>query len=40
MNGQRPDMAELRQDLNEVDAGIVRLIAERHDIIEDRKSVV
>src|ERR1700733_3453666 len=34
MNGQRPDMAELRQDLNEVDAGIVRLIAERHDIID------
>jgi chorismate mutase / prephenate dehydratase len=34
MNGQRPDMAELRQDLNEVDAGIVGLIAERHDIID------
>ena len=34
MNGQRPDMAGLRQDLNEVDAGIVRLIAERHDIID------
>jgi chorismate mutase/prephenate dehydratase len=34
MNGQRPDISGLRQDLNEVDAGIVRLIAERHDIID------
>jgi chorismate mutase / prephenate dehydratase len=34
MNGQRPDITGLRQDLNEVDAGIVRLIAERHDIID------
>jgi chorismate mutase/prephenate dehydratase len=34
MNDQRPDISGLRQDLNEVDAGIVRLIAERHDIID------
>jgi chorismate mutase / prephenate dehydratase len=34
MNGQRPDITGLRHDLNEVDAGIVRLIAERHDIID------
>jgi chorismate mutase/prephenate dehydratase len=34
MNGQRPEISGLRQDLNEVDAGIVRLIAERHDIID------
>jgi chorismate mutase / prephenate dehydratase len=34
MNGQRPDITGLRQDLNEVDAGIVRLIAERHGIID------
>ncbi len=33
MNGQRPDIAGLRQDLDEVDSGIVRLIAQRHDII-------
>ena len=34
MNDQRPGISGLRQDLNEVDAGIVRLIAERHDIID------
>src|SRR5580692_2612522 len=33
MNGQRPDIAGLRQDLDEVDSGIVRLSAQRHDII-------
>ena len=33
MNGQRPDIAGLRQDLDEVDSGIVRMIAQRHDII-------
>jgi len=32
MNGQRPDITGLRQDLNEVDAGIVRLIAERQPL--------
>jgi chorismate mutase/prephenate dehydratase len=34
MNGQRPEISGLRQDLNDVDAGIVRLIAERRDIID------
>ncbi|MGH3396912.1 MAG: bifunctional 3-deoxy-7-phosphoheptulonate synthase/chorismate mutase [Streptosporangiaceae bacterium] len=33
MNGQPPDIGGLRQDLDEVDSGIVRLIAQRHDII-------
>jgi len=33
MNGQRPDISGLRQDLDEVDSGIVRLIAQRRDII-------
>jgi chorismate mutase/prephenate dehydratase len=33
MNGQRPEVAGLRQDLDEVDSGIVRLIAQRHEII-------
>jgi chorismate mutase / prephenate dehydratase len=33
MNGQRPELAGLRQDLDEVDTGIVRLIAQRHEII-------
>jgi len=33
MNGQRPDIAGLRQDLDDVDSGIVRLIAQRRDII-------
>ena len=33
MSGQCPDVAGLRQDLDEVDDGIVRLIAQRHDII-------
>ena len=33
MNGQQPDITGLRQDLDEVDGGIVRLIAQRHDII-------
>ncbi len=33
MNGQRPDIAGLRENLDEVDSGIVRLIAQRHDII-------
>jgi chorismate mutase/prephenate dehydratase len=33
MNGQRPDITGLRQDLDEVDGGIVRLIAQRHEII-------
>ncbi|MGH3274376.1 MAG: bifunctional chorismate mutase/prephenate dehydratase, partial [Streptosporangiaceae bacterium] len=34
MNGQPPGITGLRQDLNEVDAGIVRLIAQRRDIID------
>jgi chorismate mutase / prephenate dehydratase len=33
MNGQRPDISGLRRDLDEVDGGIVRLIAQRSDII-------
>lgn len=33
MNGQRPDIAGLRQDLDDVDSGIVGLIAQRRDII-------
>jgi chorismate mutase/prephenate dehydratase len=33
MNGQRPDISGLRHDLDEVDSGIVRLIAQRRDII-------
>jgi chorismate mutase/prephenate dehydratase len=33
MSGQHPDIAGLRQDLDEVDGGIVRLIAQRHEII-------
>jgi chorismate mutase / prephenate dehydratase len=33
MNGQRPDISGLRQDLNDVDGRIVRLIAERTGII-------
>jgi chorismate mutase / prephenate dehydratase len=33
MDGQRPDISGLRQNLDEVDDGIVRLIAQRHDII-------
>ncbi|MGH3404858.1 MAG: bifunctional 3-deoxy-7-phosphoheptulonate synthase/chorismate mutase [Streptosporangiaceae bacterium] len=33
MNGQPPDIGGLRQDLDEVDSGIVALIAQRHDII-------
>src|SRR5882724_8353737 len=33
MNGQRPDIGGLRHDLDEVDSGIVRLIAQRHEII-------
>ena len=33
MNGQPPDIGGLRQNLDEVDSGIVRLIAQRHDII-------
>ena len=33
MNGQRRDITGLRHDLDEVDGGIVRLIAQRSDII-------
>jgi chorismate mutase/prephenate dehydratase len=33
MNGQRPDISGLRHDLDDVDSGIVRLIAQRRDII-------
>jgi chorismate mutase / prephenate dehydratase len=33
MDGQRPEISGLRQDLDEVDTGIVRLIAQRHEII-------
>jgi chorismate mutase / prephenate dehydratase len=33
MDGQRLDVTGLRQDLDEVDSGIVRLIAQRHEII-------
>src|SRR5580704_12035237 len=33
MNGQRPEISGLRQDLNDVDGRIVGLIAERHGII-------
>jgi chorismate mutase/prephenate dehydratase len=33
MDGQRPDISGLRRDLDEVDGGIVRLIAQRSDII-------
>ncbi len=33
MSEQPPGVAGLRQDLDDVDAGIVRLIAQRHDII-------
>ena len=33
MNGQRRDISGLRHDLDEVDGGIVRLIAQRSDII-------
>jgi len=33
MSGQRPDITGLRQDLDEVDSGIVRLIAQRHEIV-------
>jgi len=33
MNGQRPDISGLRHDLDEVDGGIVRLIAQRAEII-------
>jgi chorismate mutase/prephenate dehydratase len=33
MDAQRPDISGLRQDLDEVDEGIVRLIAQRHEII-------
>jgi chorismate mutase/prephenate dehydratase len=33
MNEERPDISGLRDDLDEVDSGIVRLIAQRRDII-------
>jgi chorismate mutase / prephenate dehydratase len=33
MNGQPPDITGLRHDLDEVDGGIVRLIAQRREII-------
>lgn len=33
MNGQRPDISGLRHDLDEVDGGIVKLIAQRSEII-------
>ncbi len=33
MSEQQPDMAGLRQSLDDVDSGIVRLIAQRHEVI-------
>jgi chorismate mutase/prephenate dehydratase len=35
MNGPRPDIAHLRQTLDDVDSGIVRLIAKRSGVIAD-----
>ncbi|HBW18444.1 MAG: bifunctional 3-deoxy-7-phosphoheptulonate synthase/chorismate mutase [Streptosporangiaceae bacterium] len=33
MSGQQPDLADLRQSLDDVDSGIVRLIAKRREVI-------